>query len=140
MNKNTIKKAIEILQKGENIAYESLIEDFVWANTTKPKYKVGDVVQFSDPATSILRFKRDKDGRKSEEKKRVKWAIGKITEVRRLMRYRTFQYTIEYETDLEDWEVAGCNVTDHKAVQMEDTLRPTDTYRPTLWKELDGRK
>lgn len=140
MERNTIKKAIEILQNGNNLVHESLIEDFVWANTAKPKYKIGDAVRFSYSDMGILRYKTDKDGRRIEERKTVHWAIGKVTEVRRVMRSHTFQYTVEFETDLGDGAVSGRTVTKHEAYPMEDRVRPVDVYRPTLWEELDGRK
>lgn len=138
MNQKTRQQAIEILSSGDPVICAGLIEKFVWANTTEPKYKVGDAVIICDPRTSIHRYSW-KDGRRVEDSRRVQYAIGKVTEVRRLLGDRTFQYTVEYETDLEGWEVNGKSVTDHKAFPLESAILPADAYRPTLWSELSGK-
>lgn len=138
MNQKTRQQAIEILSSSEAVICTGLIEKFVWANTTEPKYKVGDAVIICDPRTSIHRY-RWKDGRREEDSRRVQYAIGKVTEVRRLLGDRTFQYTVEYETDLEGWEVNGKGVTSHKAFPLESAVLPADAYRPTLWSELSGK-
>ena len=139
MDRTTREQAIQILQNNENVGYASLIEKFVWANTVKPQYKVGDAVQFTNPSTGILRHKRTEDGSRKTERKSVVWAIGKVTAVQRLINSLTFQYTIEYETDLDGWEVAGESITSHTAFPLEKDVRPADEYRPTLWCELSGR-
>lgn len=139
MNQKTRQQAIEILTSGDPVICDGLIKKFVWANTTEPKYKVGDAVEISDIRTTVHRYKRHQDGRREEDSRRVQYAIGKVIEVRRLLGDLTFQYTVEYETDLEGWEVNGKGVTDHKAFPLESALLPADAYRPTLWSELSGK-
>lgn len=139
MNQNTRQQAIEILSNNEGIICSGLIEKFVWANTTNPKYKVGDAVTICDIRTTVHRYKRHPDGRREEDSRRVQYAIGKVTEIRRLLGDLTFQYTVEYETDLEGWEVNGKGVTSHKAFPLESSINLADAYRPTLWSELTGK-
>lgn len=138
MNIKTRQQAIEILSSCDPVKGGSLIEQFVWANTAEPKYKVGDAVEICDGSTRILRY-RWTDDRREEQSKRVLYAIGKVTDVRMLLRECTFQYTVEYETDLEGWEVNGKGITAHKAFQHENTICPADAYRPTRWSELSGK-
>ena len=138
MNTKTRQQAIEILSNSEAVICPGLIEKFVWANTTQPKYKVGDAVVICDIRTTVHRY-RWQDGRRVEDSRRVQYAIGKVTEVRRLLGDRTFQYTVEYETDLEGWEVNGKGITDHKAFSLENAILPADAYRPTKWSELSGK-
>lgn len=138
MNLNTRQQAIEILSNNEAIICPGLIEKFVWANTTEPKYKVGDAVEICDIRTTVHRY-RWQDGRREEDSRRVQYAIGKVIEVRRLLGDRTFQYTVEYETDLEGWDVNGKSITDHKAFVLESGVIPAYAYRPTLWSELSGK-
>ena len=122
----------------EKIICAGLVEKFVWANTTKPKYKVGDAVVISDFRTTVHRF-RWKDGMRVEDSRRVQYAIGKVIDVRMLIGDLTFQYTVEYETDLDGWEVNGKGVTSHKAFVLENSICRADAYRPTLWSELSGK-
>lgn len=139
MNNTTKQTAIELLSGDAPLVCGGLIEKFVWANTTEPKFKIGDAVMFSDRSTTIHRYKW-KDGRREEQGQRVIAAIGKVVNVRRLLTERTFSYEIEYEADLEGWEVNGKGITSHKAFRLEVDIRATDTYRPTLWSELSGVK
>lgn len=139
MNNTTKQTAIELLSGDAPLVCGGLIEKFVWANTTEPKFKIGDAVMFSDRSTTIHRYKW-KDGRREEQGQRVIAAIGKVVNVRRLLTERTFSYEIEYETDLEGWEVNGKGITSHKAFRLEADIRATDAYRPTLWSELSGVK
>lgn len=139
MNPTIKQQAIEILSGADPIVCAGLIEKFVWANTTEPKFKIGDAILFSDRSTTIHRYKW-RDGRREEQGQRVIAAIGKVVNVRRLLTERTFSCEIEYETDLEGWEVNGKGITSHKAFRLEADLRAADTYRPTLWSELSGTK
>lgn len=139
MNATTKQKAIELLSSDTPLVCGGLIEKFVWANTTEPKFKIGDAVLFSDRSTTIHRYRRI-DDKREEQGQRVIAAIGKVVNVRRLLTERTFSYEIEYETDLEGWEVNGKGITSHKAFRLEDDIRAADTYRPTLWSELSGVK
>lgn len=139
MNQKTRQQAIEILASGDPVVYAGLIEKFVWANTAQPKYKVGDAVQFSDRLVTIHRYRRLPNGQREEQKQRVLFAIGKVTEVRMDLGARAFMYAIEYETDLEGWEVNGQGVTNHRAFRMEVEISPADAYRTTMWSELGGK-
>ena len=139
MNTTTKQKAIELLSSDAPLVCGGLIEKFVWANTTESKFKIGDAVLFSDRSTTIHRYQW-KDGRREEQGQRVITAIGKVINVRRLLTERTFYYEIEYETDLEGWEVNGKGITSHKAFRLEADVRAVSNYRPTLWSELAGIK
>ena len=139
MNTTTKQKAIELLSSDAPLVCGGLIEKFVWANTTEPKFKIGDAVFFSDRSTTIHRYRRF-DGKREEQGQRVFAAIGKVVNVRQLLTERTYSYEIDYETDLEGWDVNGKGVTSHKAFRLEAEIRAADTYRPTLWSELSGIK
>lgn len=139
MNEKTRKQAIEILTGKSSPACEALIQQFVWANTAAPKYKVGDPVKFVPTGVSINRNVPLPGGGWDRQQRRAGEVVGRITAVERLIRYQTFQYTVEYETDLEEGEICGKHITDHKAFPMEESLQPADTYAPTKWSEL-GRK
>lgn len=137
-NEKMKQQAIEILQNTESPECMGLIRQFVWANTAKPKYKVGDVVQFKDPSTSILRMMDRPDGTRKEERQRVFAAVGKVKEIRQLLKEQTFLYTLEYETDLEGGTICGKTITNHRAARLEDDLKPAAAYAPTKWSELRG--
>lgn len=139
MNKKIRQQAIEILAGNDSVVCADLIEKFVWANTAQPKFKVGDAVQFSYRSTTVHRYRRLPGGGREEEGQRVLFAIGKVTEVRRYLSDRAFLYTVEYETDLEGWDVNGEGITRHTAVCAEREMLPAEAYRPTLWSELSGK-
>lgn len=136
MNEKTRKQAIEILTANPSPACETLIQQFVWANTATPKYKVGDAVKFVPTGVSINRNVPLPGGGWDRQQKRAGEVVGRVTAVERLVRYQTFQYTVVYETDLEEGEIRGEHITDHKDFPMEENLRPADTYAPTKWSEL----
>ena len=142
MNEKIRKQAIEILSENPNPDCEVLIRQFVWANTATPKYKVGDPVKFVPQGVTIKRNVRLPGGGWDHQERRIGRTyevVGLVKEVRRIVREQTFQYTVEYETDLEEGEVLGKHVTIHKAFPVEGALRPADTYAPTKWSELPGK-
>jgi hypothetical protein len=139
MNEKTRKQAIEILTANPAPDCEALIQQFVWANTAAPKYKVGDPVKFAPIGVSINRNVPLPGGGWDRQQRRAGEVVGRVTEIKRIVRNQTFQYTVVYETDLEEGEICGKRVTDHKAFPMEENLRPADTYVPTKWSGL-GRK
>lgn len=132
------QQAIEILQNTENLRCQELLRQFVWANTTESRYKVGDAVCFADRGTTIFRYFDKPDGTRTEDRQRVYHAIGRVKGVRRDLHYRTFIYTLEYETDLEGGNVQRKKITYHTAVKMEEDLSPAPEYRVTKWIELRG--
>lgn len=139
MNEKTRKQAIEILKTNPSPDCEALIKQFVWANTATPKYKVGDPVKFVPQGVTINRNVTLPGGGWDRQQRRAGEVVGRIIEVRRVVREQTFQYTVEYETDLEEGEILGKHVTDHKAFPLESNLRPAETYAPTKWSELSGK-
>jgi len=79
------KKEIETLRKisrKEGIKGDRYIEDFIWRNTVKPKFKVGDVVEFTDRHRYIC------------DKPVVGWLV-KITKTK----YDTYYKTVTYEAE-----------------------------------------
>ena len=136
MNEKTRQQAIEILANNSSPECEALIKQFVWANTATPKYKIGDPVKFVPQGVSINRNVPRPGGGWDRQQRRAGEVVGRVTEVQRLIRYQTFQYTVVYETDLEDGEINGARVTDHKACPMESSLKPASVYVPTKWSDL----
>lgn len=139
MNEKTRKQAIEILSQNPNPDCEALIRQFVWANTATPKYKVGDPVKFTPQGVTIKRNVRLPGGGWDHQGRRAGEVVGRVTEVRRIVRDQTFNYKIEYETDLEEGEVLGKHVTSHTGFCNEVSLKPADSYAPTKWSELSGK-
>lgn len=132
------QQAIEILQSTENPRCQELLRQFVWANTTESRYKIGDAVYFRDPSVTCFRYFDKPDGTRTEDKQRVYHAIGRVKGVRRDLRARSFLYTLEYETDLEGGHVQRKKITYHTAAKIEEDLRPAPEYRITKWSELRG--
>ena len=136
MTEKTRKQAIEILTANPSPAYDTLIQQFVWANTATPKYKIGDPVKFVHQGVSINRSVPRPGGGWDRQQRRAGQVVGRVTDVQRLIRYQTFQYTVVYETDLEEGTINGERITDHKAFPMEENLKPADAYAPTKWSDL----
>ena len=136
MTQKTRNQAIEILTTNPAPEGEALIRQFVWMNTAAPKYKVGDPVKFRPTGVSINRDVPLPGGGWDHQRRRCGEVIGKVTEVKRVLREMTFQYTVEYETDLEEGEIQGKHVTNHKGFPMEQNLRPADAYAVNKWSDL----
>lgn len=136
--KDVRQQAIEILQSDNELRCQELLRQFVWANTTESRYKVGDAVYFCDPGTTIFRYFDKPDGTRTEDRQRVHRAIGRVKGVRRDLRGRSFLYTLEYETDLEGGNVQRKKITYHTSAKMEADLSPAPEYRVTKWSELRG--
>lgn len=86
LNKKELKQLEELLAR-EDIKAKKWLEDFIWRNTTEAKFKVGDVVKFSE--TNKFHY----------GVRPINW-VGVVTEVtyyRDWNKERVIRYTIEYQ-------------------------------------------
>lgn len=139
---DTLKKQItKILERPtEEIDHIKLLEDFVWENTTHPRFALGDVVYFSDPSMIIKRcgsiIKGLGDMVPREEYRCVNRAIGRIARIAVDINKHTFRYAVEYRVNLEGGSYGGENSSYHVSNLWEEELTPAVEYRPIKWSEL----
>ena len=136
MNAQLRKQAIEILANTQKPDAEVLIKQFVWANTAAPKYQIGDPVRFTPVGVSIHRNVPLPGGGWDRQTRRAGEVVGRIIEVRRLVREMCFTYRVEYETDLEEGTILNNHITSHTSFVREDQLKQAQAYAPTKWSEL----
>ena len=136
MNAQLRKQAIEILANTQKPDAEVLIEQFVWANTATAKYQIGDPVRFTPVGVSIHRNVPLPGGGWDRQTRRAGEVVGRIIEVRRLVREMHFSYRVEYETDLEEGTILSQRITSHTSFVTEDRLKPAEAYTPTKWSDL----
>ena len=78
MTERERQQAIDILQAGGHLACAGLIEKFVWANTSKPRFPYGAPVQIRTQL-EIERTVSDKELGQAIEVAREETVVGKIT-------------------------------------------------------------
>lgn len=91
LSKKEVNQLKALLER-EDLKAKKWLEDFIWRNTTEAKFKVGDIVKFSE--TNKYHYGT----------RPINW-IGVITEVtyyRDWNKERVIRYTIEYQ-----YKVAG---------------------------------
>ena len=136
MTEKIKNQTIEILTTSAAPEGEALLRQFIWLNTAIPKYKAGDPVKFRPTGVSICRDVPLPGGGWDHQRRRCGEVIGKVTEVKRVLREMEFIYRVEYETDLENGEIMGKHVTGHTSFQMEQSLIPADAYAVNKWSDL----
>lgn len=130
------QKAIDILTNQEKINCPKLLEQFVWANTMKPKFKRGDPVIFRSPSTNIVRGIWSQDGSVLRQGARVERAVGCVIDITRSLNEQTYFYTIEYKVDLEGGKINGETITTHIAHAYEINLTEAPSCSVNKWSEL----
>jgi hypothetical protein len=107
LNKKELKQLEELLAR-EDIKAKKWLEDFIWRNTTEAKFKVGDIVKFSERSKYHYGVHP------------INW-VGIVTEVEYYRNWggkRVIRYTIEYQYKLRGTDEIGTSNT----YQMEEDI------------------
>lgn len=102
LNKKEVNQLKALLER-EDLKAKKWLEDFIWRNTTEAKFKVGDIVKFSE--TNKFHY----------GVRPVNW-IGVITEVtyyRDWNKERVIRYTIEYQYKISGSDEIETAITFH---------------------------
>lgn len=122
MTERERQQAIDILQAGGHLACAGLIEKFVWANTSKPRFPYGAPVQIRTQL-EIERTVSDKELGQAIEVAREETVVGKITRLERRINDRTYFYEITFEVDKEDG-----TVHEYKDYRFENAIYSAREY------------
>lgn len=99
---------LKALLEREDLKAKKWLEDFIWRNTTEAKFKVGDIVKFSE--TNKFHY----------GVRPINW-VGIVTEVEYYRNWggkRVIRYTIEYQ-----YKLSGSDKTESSnTYQMEEDI------------------
>ena len=85
LKKKELQQLQDLLERSD-LRDKAYLKNFIWSNTTKEKFKVGDKVIFSDR-------------RRTVQGRRVINFVGVITEVMVMSRFKIIQYGIKAKMD-----------------------------------------
>lgn len=109
LSKKEVNQLKTLLER-EDLKAKKWLEDFIWRNTTEAKFKIGDIVKFSD------------NNRWHYGSKLVGF-VGKVIEVEYWTNVMKIAYTIEYQYQLEgSTEIKTTNST-RMVEQIESKCR-----------------
>lgn len=134
MNDKLRAQVIEILSR-DKVKGEKMLNEFVWINTTEPKFSIEAPVAFSDARVWIHRGVY-LDGQWEQERRPVRNCVGRVLDVTAQPSARTFSYAVEYEVDLEEGVINGQKITHHMAYLMEYEMSTAQEYKLNKWSEL----